>query len=321
MPGEVEKLVNAALLKLHKSGLEPGTSIQPELFQASFKSLLNAVSEGWGEVRWGRPDMEFVRQLLKSAQFFAARKTMLQTSQLLGILVDSEKGTIRSFREFKKLSRGIIGNYNKTWLETEYVTALASARNAKLWTDFESEADLYPNVEYLRTSSPAPREQHLKFVGTILPLNHPWWTIHMPPSAWGCQCSVRNTDADTNKAFTDEEIQGLDIEPTFRNNPGLSRDLFNVKATKYAQKTDFITDAAVENELKTRILPDLDFFIPGYRFKNGGSLDVHPGVPDEGFEDNLKIAGRVASEGKQVKMLSTPDTLEIDGIITNIKTL
>ena len=63
------------------------------------------------------------------------------------------------------------------------------------------------------------REEHLALVGTIRPIEDPWWDTHMPPSAWNCKCSVRKT----RRAVTPVPAEGPDEEAmpsALRQNPG-----------------------------------------------------------------------------------------------------
>ncbi|WP_241085745.1 phage head morphogenesis protein [Candidatus Vondammii sp. HM_W22] len=41
---------------------------------------------------------------------------------------------------------------------------------------------------YRHGSSAEPREEHLAWDGTVLPLDDPWWNTHSPQNGWGCSC-------------------------------------------------------------------------------------------------------------------------------------
>lgn len=292
------------------SGVEPSRNIEPELFEATFKALTDAVNIGFGEIAYEKPDLEFVRLLNNSAKWFAARKTALQVLQLIALTKDEEKGTKRPFREFRKLAEGVLTNYNKTWLKTEYDTAIAAARSARDWQNFEAEADLYPNLEYMRTVSATPRQEHLAYVGIIRPINDPFWNTHLPPIAFNCKCSVRNTDAQPNDIPLDID-QTDPVAPALQNNPAKTGMLFNLPATAYAQETEFLPDETIAKELKTRVLPEMNFYIKAYEFPNGGTLDIHPAIDESEFSYNTKIGGFLASKGYKIKL--EPMTY-VDGI-------
>lgn len=242
-----------------------------------------------------------MRLLNNSAKWFAARKTALQVLQLIALTKDEEKGTKRPFREFRKLAEGVLTNYNKTWLKTEYDTAIAAARSARDWQNFEAEADLYPNLEYMRSVSATPRQEHLTYVGIIRPLNDPFWNTHLPPIAFNCKCSVRNTDAQPNDIPLDID-QTDPVAPALQNNPAKSGMLFNLPATAYAQETEFLPDEMIEKELKTRVLPEMKFYIKAYEFPNGGKLEIHPSIDEKEWAENTKYGALLASKGNKIKL-------------------
>jgi hypothetical protein len=299
LPYNVSELIKEALKQIHEGN--GGLMMNTALFEASFHNLLGAIETGYGSVAFDRPDFEFVSKLRESAKYFAARKTILQVIQLTALTIDEENGTSRSFSEFRRLSKGVIGNYNRDWLQTEYSTALMAARSAREWQDFEADADLFPNLEYMRTISAHPREQHLKYVGTIRAINDPFWITHYPPIDWYCSCSVKNTD----EGVTDipDNIDETDpVSPALQNNPGKTAQLFNVMKSSYGEKTTEIPDTDIEKELKTSILPNLNFYIPAYQGKNGGSLDIHPGVDKSEFVLNTKNGFALAKGGYSIKI-------------------
>ncbi|PLX49126.1 MAG: hypothetical protein C0613_08365 [Desulfobulbaceae bacterium] len=41
---------------------------------------------------------------------------------------------------------------------------------------------------YKHGGSLSPRQEHLAWDGTVLPLDDPWWQTHTPSNGWGCHC-------------------------------------------------------------------------------------------------------------------------------------
>lgn len=71
--------------------------------------------------------------------------------------------------------------------------------------------------KYLLSGAVDKREEHREWVATVLPILHPWWDTHLPPSEWNCKCSFRPTD----KPVTQVPEEGdTPVEPTFAQNPG-----------------------------------------------------------------------------------------------------
>jgi len=75
-------------------------------------------------------------------------------------------------------------------LETIYDTNLATAYSEGQWERIQRNKELFPFLEYVRTSSVNPRHTHLAYAGLVLPADHPFWKIHMPIKQWKCKCSV-----------------------------------------------------------------------------------------------------------------------------------
>lgn len=41
---------------------------------------------------------------------------------------------------------------------------------------------------YRHGDSEHPRELHLKWNNSVLPVDHPWWNTHSPSNGYGCKC-------------------------------------------------------------------------------------------------------------------------------------
>jgi Phage Mu protein F like protein len=76
-------------------------------------------------------------------------------------------------------------------LKLIYQANLASARAAGQWERAQRTKGVAPYFLYMRSSSVDPRDEHLTWVGTLLPVDHPWWSAHFPPNGWRCKCQVR----------------------------------------------------------------------------------------------------------------------------------
>jgi hypothetical protein len=144
-----------------------------------------------------------------------------------------EDGTLRSFYDFQKEAKAIIGDYNVRYLQTEYNTVVRSARSAANWKKFEENADLFPNLEFMESRATNKRPEHLHYVGTIRPINDPFWDTHTPPISWGCQCWLRSTKAEISNLPSTEPLN-----PVFENNPGKTAEPFNIDKTAYAQRAE-----------------------------------------------------------------------------------
>jgi len=66
-----------------------------------------------------------------------------------------------------------------------------AARSAGQWDRIQRTKRALPYLIYVRTTAAEPRQEHLGWVGTILPADDPFWATHFPPNGWGCKCTVR----------------------------------------------------------------------------------------------------------------------------------
>jgi hypothetical protein len=90
-------------------------------------------------------------------------------------------------------SKKILNKYNR-FQAAEYNAIVARSRSAKQFMQFQEQADVYPNMEWIMTRSADPREEHLIYVGTVLPIDDPFWSSNQPGDLWNCKCDWQQTD-------------------------------------------------------------------------------------------------------------------------------
>lgn len=112
------------------------------------------------------------------------------------------------------------------WLRTEYNTAVIRARQAADWQRFEQYADILPNLEWMPSTSAHPGADHKVYWGTILPINHPFWSAHRPGDRWNCKCSLSATDEPPTGAPRGGDTPADKPAPGLDNNPGKDGKLF-----------------------------------------------------------------------------------------------
>ncbi len=76
-------------------------------------------------------------------------------------------------------------------LQTIYWANVRAARAAGEWEKINRTKRGLPYLLYLISTAEHKRPLHLSWVGTILPVDDPWWDTHYPPNGWNCQCRVR----------------------------------------------------------------------------------------------------------------------------------
>ncbi|MDD7438589.1 MAG: phage minor head protein [Bacteroidales bacterium] len=226
----IDKLFEEALKEVYGDALveEAKKSLSPSLFKLTNEPLQHAVDSVFAEPEFGTPDQEFLNEFKYNTGVFAAFKAHAEQKLLVSLLLD-EEGNLRSFSQFRKAVKGVNVQWNEQWLRTEYNTAVRSARAAANYRDALRSKDMYPNLEYLESIARDKREEHLSLVGTILPIDDPFWEVWLPPSEWNCECSFRATD----KPATEVPVISEGIAPVFRNNPGKTAELVKLKEHPY----------------------------------------------------------------------------------------
>lgn len=215
VPGHIDELIQKALKSIYSGS---GGYIDPDLWKITVDELNKAVDE---EYDAGRGSKYFRNKLKYQNSVFSAYKSAHQKTTLRHL---REATKSESFAEFKKRALSITGDYNVNWLREEYRTGKARMRSAKNYQDALADQDLYPNIEYMPSRAVEPREEHKHYYGTILPMDHPWWNVHMPPSVWGCQCWWRTCDTDPTPV---PSSRPADVSPGLDINPGKTGRIFS----------------------------------------------------------------------------------------------
>lgn len=160
----------------------------------------------------------FEQQLRESTNVFAAFRVHTQASQIAAMMTD-DKGNKLPFAQWAEKVQPLLNHQNRAWLQTEYSTATRRAHDEADWQRFKEDADIYPNLEWMPTTSATPGKDHQPYWGTVLPMDDPFWSEHRPGDRWNCKCSLRSTDkGPTNKphptADTNHQAQaGLKTKP------------------------------------------------------------------------------------------------------------
>lgn len=240
--------INEALKNIYNKNIDVKKQIEPTLFHHTWSNLNNTVDITFGKVEFGNPDYDFVNQLKNNNAVFAAFKAHREQNDLIPNLWD-DNGKLRSFDDFKKANSHIVSKYEH-WLRTEYDTAVIRARNAANFQKFKRDADLYPNLEWLPSTSVEPRGEHVKFYGIIKPINDPFWSNNYPGDLWNCKCGITSTDKEpTENTPSNDYIKPQGLE----ENPATSGALFSNK-NAYVKNAYDGANEAVEDFVAKQII-------------------------------------------------------------------
>ena len=295
----------AILRLIYDRELDVSADIQRDLWQHTRKFLDDAVDQAFA-LRI-EENKDFIEELKYNNAVFAAFKTHREQNDLAAMLVD-ENGKPRSFNNFRKATTPVLQEYNVNWLQTEYLTAIHSARTAELFKRFERDRDLFPNVRWMPSRAVEPREAHRIFYYQVRSLDDPWWLTHYPGCLWRCQCDVENTaDPITHRGEHAVAPGSPDVEegqtttsPGLEQNPAFTGSLFSKShpyvVNAYPGAKDAVARFMVE-EGKYTVIPT-----------EQGLLRIHSGHGKGEREENIRIGSYLANKyGYEIDLLDNPD--------------
>ena len=216
------KIIEQALRRIQSRKINTRRQIDPGLFGEVNRIMQQAVTTGY---RDPEEDSGFVRQIRNNTEVFAAFKAHRMGRDMASQLLD-ENGQVKSFREFKKDTEGIVDHHVNAWLRTEYDTAVKRAHKAEEMRQFIDEADVFPNIEWLPSTAVHRREAHIPFYHHIWPVNDPFWDAHKPGDEWGCQCGWTSTDKPVTDNRGLEDPDAAPVSPGLGGNPAKTGELF-----------------------------------------------------------------------------------------------
>ncbi len=221
--------------------------------RATFEVLNNALNKGIpSRVKYDTEDLKFIDQLKNNLAVFSSFKSYRQTNELITSLFD-ENGKQKSWNQFRKDAQAINKSYNSQWLQAEFNLAQRQARSAIQWKDFERDAAVYPNLEYMGSRAAKQRDSHKIWYGLIKPINDPFWDTAFPPNGWNCKCWVKQTDAQASDKIVSppEEIKGIS------GNAGKTATIFSATHA-YVSKLNKDEKKEVASEMKKQNIPSAE---------------------------------------------------------------
>lgn len=170
-------------------------------------------------------DSGFTSALKHSADVFAAFKVHSAQRSMAAQLLTPD-GSLKPFEQWANDVLPIASHQFGPWLRTEYDTAILRARQAADWQRFERNKDIMPNLRWVPSTSAKPGADHRIFWGTVLPIDHQFWSSHRPGDRWNCKCSLEATD-EPAKGVPQGSESGPAPQAGLKSNPGTSRQLFD----------------------------------------------------------------------------------------------
>ena len=236
------------------SGMDVRNRIQQDIFEETLRLFNRAASEGLAEAgNAGDIDDAFLAELRRNNAVFSAFRTHTMQNDMASRLLDGD-GNLKSFDRWVRDIRGMTSHYCGSWLRTEYDTAVIRAHRAADWRHFEDEADVYPNVRWMPTTSPDQDPLHRQYweARLTLPVNHPFWNDHRPGDRWNCKCTLRQTDEPADDSVI-RRFYPVKAQPGLDNNPATDGKLFSDSHPYYTKAYPGAEKAAETMALKKQI--------------------------------------------------------------------
>ena len=205
-------------------GFDTSKEIEPSAWREVLRIINSGAVQGFTESNYPPThDESFLRSIRHSNEVFSAFKVHAMATKMAERLI-GEDGKLRSYEEWRKAVAPIASHHVGSWLRTEYDTAVIRAHQAADWREFEHNKDIFPNLEWMPTTSPSPEAGHAAFWGkpVILPVDDPFWKEHRPGDRWNCKCSLEPTDTTVQRLNDDELAEAA--KPEHRAQRGLEGD-------------------------------------------------------------------------------------------------
>jgi SPP1 gp7 family putative phage head morphogenesis protein len=261
-----------------------GRYFSPELVRETGNQLTEAVMKGYG-ADWTTPDHLMLEKLVENVFAFSGAKDWHQLNDITQALRD-ESGRLREFNEFKEAAQNIGHKYNADWLYTEYDTAVSSATSAARWTEYNSERDIFPMLQYETAGDDKVRSEHRLLDGTRKPIGDVFWKTYYPPNGWNCRCTVLQVPESNAR---EAEPKGLPHVPEmFRTNLAENGLIFPKNHPYYT---------GVPKDVLRR---SMQYIPPEYAFRNMGVYEEHAMLQYEPeAPENREIATMLYESGER----------------------
>ena len=314
-----DDLLASALAAIYNRDFDVRREVSPDLFRGVAQKIDEAITEGIADET---PDDDFVEALRHSGEVFSAFKVHRAQNDMAAKLLDSN-GALKPFDRWLNDVLPIASHQCGSWLRTEYDTAVIRAHQAAEWQRFERDKDVLPNLKWVPSTSPNPGADHRIYWGTILPVDHPFWSRHRPGDRWNCQCSLESTDEPATGIRHEDAVDPRKNGPQkgLKDNPGKTGNLFGQDHPYYPESCSSCPFAggltnrlglAFRNKKKDcsrcqnikHVLQRKDGFLMKNKYRNGGQLLIHEAADKakRDYKAIVNIAQSFAKNGEVVKI-------------------
>lgn len=133
-------------------------------------------------------------------------------------------GKLKTFTAFRNDVAKTGALFNKTYLQTEYEFAVASAQMAQKWNEFADDDIL----EFRTVGDDKVSAEHALLDRLTAPKSDAIWRRIWPPLRWRCRCGVVNGVRSRVKTYNPAQlVKAADIPKQFQNNSGITKTVFD----------------------------------------------------------------------------------------------
>jgi len=312
-----DEVVNDAINQLYDDK-KINKATKTALFKTHNAPLQKAVIEGYSpniKIEYGTPNYEFLKQLQINTAVFSIFKSHASMVDMASMLKDKD-GNVRTKEAFKTEALKVDNTYRTTYLESEYDTAVRTARMASQWGKYEKNKHLYPYLKYLLTKASKPDEKHLAFVGIVRKIDDDFWSYHYPPNRWRCQCGVEQVD----EGETDVPDNLPAIPAEFRFNSGKTGQIFDFKKSEFIKSASAKDQPALIKQATTFINNDAAKnapYQPVHETNDGKLIEAHPlAFKNSDFKEVVAEAKVLAKAGFNIKVVPEVTDTELRKTLT-----
>lgn len=175
-------------------------------------------------------------RLTQNVFSFSAAKNYQELRTITSALRD-EEGHLRSFPDFRDQVSAINTKFNRTWLQTEYDTCIATATQSARWQQFQDQKNLFPCLRYQTAGDENVRDEHRALDGVTKRIDDPFWRTYYPPNGWNCRCEAIQVPEDEVQETPDGTYHTPFVPELFRTNSGQTGLIFpkDIRTTPMSQ--------------------------------------------------------------------------------------
>ena len=279
-------------------GKTDSKSIDPAYIAAMYGEMNTAAGKGYGK-EWFKVNKSTgnispeVIQMQRNLYKFSGAKSTVVLQEINQILQKNQP-----WKQFEAEVLKLNPKYNKNYLQAEWQTANQSAKHARDWEYYKSNASLYPNLVYRTQGDERVRDAHTLLNGIVAAIGSDFWKSHYPPNGWRCRCYVVQTAETPTNEDKIPKLNDKDFPEEFRINTGESGQIFSEEDLKNSKAHPYFALTNNDDWKKSFELSKLS--APANTVYNTGtnSLKVSPYADEKDLKENIDDAKIIVKDAK-----------------------